>query len=63
MNNYSTYYKLHYYVLPTWIYFCRFNYGIIIDSDIKEENIQREMLDIVQVSKYFILGIYLYTMS
>jgi len=28
----------------------RFNYGIIISSDIEEENIQREMMDIVQVS-------------
>ena len=27
----------------------RFNYGIIIDTDIEDENMQKELVDIVQV--------------
>ena len=31
------------------IFNSRFNYGIIIDTDIEDENMQKELVDIVQV--------------
>lgn len=31
----------------------RFNYGIIIDTDIEGDNLRRELVDIVQVKKKY----------
>lgn len=36
--------------LTVW-YFPRFNYGIIINTDIEGDNLRRELVDIVQVRK------------